>query len=149
MMEDYREVFEKLRLLDPLDYDMNIILSEYDCDIRDANKTSTYVDVSGRKKEHDPDSISNSYALEFLEWEKWLGMDLASETVKDFSELEIIAHYLNEMTFLDFNEEEIRKQFERISNIADEYKSSTNEEKKQKTSTFEELLKKQNNKGCN
>ena len=100
-----------------------------------------YVDVSGRKTIPEPDIITNSYALEFTEWKEWLGMELANETVKNFSQLEIIAHCLYEMTFVDYDEEEIQKQFCQIKNTMEEYKSLSEEEKKRNTISLEELKK--------
>lgn len=141
MVDDYRNVFEKLKCLVPEDYDMNIVLNEYDRDPDDESEIRTYVDVSGRKDEGISDSITNSYALEFVEWKKWLGMDLASETITNFSELEIIAHCLYEMTFVDYNEDEIKEQFNAINDRIEEYKNLTEKEKKEKTLTLDELKK--------
>ncbi|MCS6796219.1 MAG: hypothetical protein NZ516_09690 [Raineya sp.] len=65
------------------------------------DEEETYIDVSGRVK--NAQSIEN-YGLEFTKWDKWLGMDLASETIENFSDLEIIAYCLYEMTFLGYDE---------------------------------------------
>jgi len=146
MVEDYRNVFEKLKFLEPEEYDMSIVLTEYDCDSDDDSEVRTYVDVSGRKKEEDPNSITDSYAIEFVEWERWLGMDLAPETTKDFSDLEIIAHCLYEMTFIGYDEKEIKDQFDTINNRVEEYKNLTKEEKKRKTITLDELESRLNKK---
>ena len=105
------------------------------------------MDVSGRKIEEDPNSITDSYAIEFVAWEKWLGMDLAPETTKIFSDLEIIAHCLYEMTFIGYNEEEINDQFEMINDRVEEYKNLTKEEKEEKTITLDELNKRLNKEG--
>jgi hypothetical protein len=125
MADYYRNVFEKLKFLEPEEYDMCIILTENNCDFDDESEVRTYVDVSGRKKEKDPNSITDSYAIEFVEWEKWLGMDLAPETTRKFSELEIIAHCLYEMTFIGYNEKEIKKQFNTINDRVEKFKKLT------------------------
>jgi hypothetical protein len=147
MVDDYRNFFEKLMFLVPEEYDMIIVLTEYDCDPDDESEIRTYVDVSGRKIEEDPNSITDSYAIEFVAWEKWLGMDLAPETTKIFSDLEIIAHCLYEMTFIGYNEEEINDQFEMINDRVEEYKNLTKEEKEEKTITLDELNKRLNKEG--
>jgi len=147
MVDDYRNVFEKLKFLEPEDYNMSIVLTENDCDSDVESEERTYVDVSGRKKEKDPNSITDSYAIEFVEWKKWLGMDLAPETTKKFSDLEIIAHCLYEMTFIDYNEEEIKEQFDKINDRVEEYKNLTKEEKKEKTITLDKLKRRLNKKG--
>ena len=78
MLDEYRKVYEKLKVTEPADYDeLEIILTEYDSDPDFDSDKETYVDVLGQKKNSDPNDISNSYAIEFLEWDKWLGMDLA------------------------------------------------------------------------
>lgn len=149
MVDQYRNVFEKLKFLEPEEYDISIILTENDCDPDDESELKTYVDVSGRKNENDLNSITDSYAIEFLEWSKWLGMDLAPETTKKFSDLEIIAHCIYEMTFIACNEEEIKGQFETINDRVEEYKNLTKEEKEEKTITLDELKNRLNQKGSN
>jgi hypothetical protein len=142
MLDEYRTVFEKLQITEPAAYDeLEIILTEYDCDPNFEKEKETYVDVSGQKKIPEPDSITNGYAIEFLEWDKWLGMDLALETIKNFSDLEIIAHCMYEMTFVAYEEESIQQQFKSISDTVEEYKKLTDEEKKQQTISLEELKK--------
>jgi rubrerythrin len=142
VLDEYRKVFEKLQTTEPAEYDeLEIILTEYDCDLNFENEKETYVDVSGQKKIPDPDSITNGYAIEFLGWDKWLGMYLAPETLNKFSELEIIAHCLFEMTFVDYEEEAIQQKFKSISDTVEEYKKLTDEEKNQKTISLEELKK--------
>lgn len=147
MADDYRNVYEKLKFLEPEEYDMSIVLTEIDYDCDDESEARTYVDVSGRKKEKDPNSMTDSYALEFEEWEKWLGMDLAPETTLNFSDLEIIAHCLYEMTFIGYNEEEIKEQFNTINDRIEDYKNLTKEEKEEKTITLDELERRLNKKG--
>lgn len=147
MVDDYRNVFEKLMFLVPEENEMSIVLTEYDCDPDDENEVRTYVDVSGRKIEEDPNAITDSYAIEFVAWERWLGMDLAPETTKIFSDLEIIAHCLYEMTFIGYNEEQISEQFKTINDRVDEYKSMTKEEKEEKTISLDELERRLNKEG--
>ncbi len=139
IIDEYEKVYEKLKTMEPEPGGMEIVLTEYNEE--DLGESYTYVDVSGRKTIPEPDIITNSYALEFTEWKEWLGMELANETVKNFSQLEIIAHCLYEMTFVDYDEEEIQKQFRQIKNTMEEYKSLSEEEKKRNTISLEELKK--------
>ena len=142
MIDEYRNVYEKLKITEPADYDeLEIILTEYDCDPSFESDSETYVDVSGQKKVLDPNEITNGYAIEFLEWEKWLGMDLAAGTTKNFSDLEIIAHCLYEMTFIEYDEEAIQEQFKSLNDRVEEYKKLTDEEKERKTISLDELIK--------
>jgi hypothetical protein len=140
MLDEYRNVYEKLKLTEPADYnELEIVLTEYDNDPNFESDKETYVDVSGQKKVPNPNDITNGYAIEFLEWGKWLGMDLAKETIKNFSDLEIIAHCLYEMTFIDYDEEAIQEQFKSLNDNVEEYKKLTEEKKEQKTISLDEL----------
>ena len=140
IIEEYKKVFEALQTLQPVENDMLIVLTEYESDSDDKIK-STYVDVSGRKLSPTPNSITDSYAIEFVKWENWLGMELAPETKKQFNELEIIAHCLYEMTFCGYEQEEIQEQFDSIQKTVDEYRGLTEEEKKQKTISLDDIIK--------
>jgi hypothetical protein len=147
MLDEYRNVFEKLKMLIPEDYDMSIVLTEYDSDSDFESEKKTYVDVSGRKNEYDPNALSDSYALEFVDWKKWLGMDIAPETKMNFSELEIITHCLIEMTFISYNEKEIKEQFDSLTDKVEDYKNLTEEEKMEKTINLDELKRRIDEKG--
>src|ERR1039457_480994 len=103
IIDEYKSVFESLQILELENNEMLIVLTEYECATDDENEPkSTYVDVSGRKLLQETNSIADSYAIEFVKWEKWLGMDLAPETLGNFIELEIIAHCLFEMTYCGY-----------------------------------------------
>ena len=140
MIDEYRSVFEKLKTAEPAEYnEMEIVLTEYGCDPNFESDKETYVDVSGQKKIPDPNPDTNGYAIEFLEWDKWLGMDLAPETMKKFSDLEIIAHCLYEMTFIDFDEAAIQEQLKSLKDRVEEYKKLANEENGQQTVSLNEF----------
>jgi GNAT superfamily N-acetyltransferase len=136
----YEEVFSQLLILHETDYDMVIVLSKIESE---DSINGYYVDVSGRKWNNSPDKfeITTSYAIEFTSWDKWLAMEIDQNTQKEFSELEIIAHCLYEMTFIGYDEHDIKVEFERINQIADDYKQMSSEEKA-KLISLEELMKK-------
>lgn len=140
-IDGYREVFEKLQMIPPVDNEMLIVLKTV-VDNFDPLEPFTYVDVSARKTTEEMDSMENNYAIEFEKWEKWLGMEIADETLENFNELEIIAHCLFEMTFCGFEEEEIQEQFKEIEKSAEDFKNLTEEERAEQTISLEELMKK-------
>lgn len=141
-IDAYRIVFERLRLLEPVNDDMLIVLTECAGEIDDEDgSASTYVDVSGRKLVPEPDSLTDSYALEFVKWENWLGMELATETIENFTELEIIAHCLYEMTFCGYDQEEIQAQLSSLKSTMEDYQNLTEEEKNQETISLQDFLK--------
>lgn len=143
IIDQYKNVFDSLLIMEPENDEMLIVLTEYECDDDEENESkSTYVDVSGRKLELETDnSLTDSYAIEFVKWEKWLGMEVAPETLYNFNELEIIAHCLFEMTFCGYEQEEIQEQFDSINRTVEDYKRMTDEEKEEKTISLEELKK--------
>ena len=143
-IEDYREVFEKLTTITAVDTEMIIVLATVEDDF-DPEEPISYVDVSGRKPNGGEHPDETNYAIEFEEWEKWLGMDLAPETLQNFNELEIIAHCLFEMTFCGFDEVEIQEQFEDIKKTKDELKSLSKEQFMKQTISLEDLMKKYDN----
>lgn len=139
MLDEYRSVYEILKNTEPENNSMRIVLTEYDSDPDDESELKTYVDVSGEDDTKNENGQIISYAIEFVAWNRWLGMDITPETLKNFTELEIIAHCLYEMTFIGFDENEIREQRESLDNTIEEYKNLTEEEKKQRTISLDEL----------
>lgn len=137
--DKYKKVFEKLLWLEAEDYDMSIVLTE--CHSEDESEGSIYVEVTGIKSERKENAITVGHALDFVEWKYWLGMDLAPETINNFTDLEIIAHCLYEMTFFSFEESEIKEQFDTLKKIADEYDKMSGEELKKSALPFEEFFK--------
>lgn len=132
VIEEYKNIYKKIKLMESKSYKMEIVLTE--CEDNYDNETTTYIDVFGRKTD---EIKSESYALEFTKWNKWLGMELANETINNFTKLEIIAHCLYEMTFIDYDENKIQEQLYNINNIANEHKNLTDQEKKDKNISLE------------
>jgi hypothetical protein len=105
-----------------------------------------YVDVSGyyTNPAERNDEYSNSLAIEFVAWNEWLGMEIDKKSLTNFTELEIIAHCLNEMTFAGFEQDDIQAQMDHFNRIKDEYENLTPEEKAKRTYTLEELMERFN-----
>lgn len=68
-------------------------------------------------------------------------MTLSSNTLKQFSELEIISHCLYEMTFMGYDEKEIQKQLSIIKTTVEEYKNMTAEERQNNSKSLDNFLK--------
>lgn len=135
----YEEVYYKLRVLQPKETDISILVS---CEKDDFDQTD-YVNVSGYYNNPDKNTyeLTNSLAIEFTPWNEWLGMDIDQNTLKTFNELEIISHSLYEMTFVGFEEEEIQAEMDRINDTVEEIKNMTEEEKKEKMKSWDDLKK--------
>lgn len=138
LLDEYRHVFETLKVLEPVGSEMEIVLTQYD-DLDEEGENKAYVDVSGQDGIKDDFGITISYALEFTEWNKWLGMTISQATMENFSELEIIAHCLFEMTFIGFDEEEIQEEWKSLNKTIEDYENLTEEEKNQSTISLDEL----------
>ena len=72
-----------------------------------------FYDVSGFCKED-----GQYYALEFNDWAEWMAYPVSCTTMENFSDEEIIAHCIEEMTFLGLEEdiEKAQKQMEEFKN---------------------------------
>ena len=133
----YEQIFNELKLMESVAGNISIVLSNENDDFDE----SEYVDVSGRENNpnENPNELTNSLAIEFTPWNEWLGMDIDKDTLHKFTELEIIAHCLYEMTFMGF-EEEIQAEMDKMKDIADEYKNMSDEEKKENTISLDDLF---------
>ncbi|NLL27166.1 MAG: hypothetical protein GX259_00025 [Bacteroidales bacterium] len=103
-ISSYKEVFNRLQVLEPAEQDFSIIARW----VKDDEETD-YVIVSGYYNKPDKNADGVFYSIKLAPWSEWLGMDIDQNTLKTFSELEIIAHCLYEMTFWGFDEDTIQE----------------------------------------
>ena len=68
-------------------------------------------------------------------------MDIYEESSQNFSELEIIAHCLFEITCRAFEEEEIQEELNKLDQQVEEIKNMTEEEKREKFTSWEDFMK--------
>ncbi len=134
MIDEYERVFGKLKEIEPIESGIQIVLKNHTSDVDDSE---SYVEVSGL----DLSDTTHGLALDFTPWNKWLGMDLSQETIENFTELEIIAHCLWEMTFVGFDEVYIQNELIGLQKSIDEYENMTDEEKKRSYKSIDELFK--------
>ncbi len=114
-IEGYALVYEKLELLHAEETAMYIVLKT----LTDELDGESYVDVSGKYKNPTTQEEQHAMAIEFTAWSEWLGMEISPDSLQEFSELEIIAHCLYEMTFAGFEEEEIQEELNTIKKTAE------------------------------
>lgn len=136
-IDTYQDVYYKLKLLAPEPSDVTIRLN----DIKDGDES--YVDVDGYYTDGrvDKHSGNDALALDFTPWNQWLGMLVDARAFNDFTDLEIIAHCLYEMTFISFDQEEIQEQLDGLKRTVNEYENMTPEEREKNTISLEDLLK--------
>jgi hypothetical protein len=135
-IEAHKTAYEKIKQLKPNAINMEIVLVEYEDDFDD--ELSTYVDVSGKKLDK---KDLQSYAIEFMSWNDWLGMRISGDSLLNFNELEIVSHCIYEMTFIDFDEEEIEYQKNKLNTIVDDFQNLSEKEKQEKTISIEDVIK--------
>ena len=135
--EDYEKVFYELQTMAVKESNVTIYVSW----VHDDYDNTDYIDVSGyyTNPADRIDEYSNSLAIEFTPWQEWLGMPIDIETMDKFSELEIIAYCLNEMTCAGFAQEDIQAEIDKVKQIADDYGKMSPEEKKKNTYTWDEV----------
>ena len=137
--EAYMEVLNGLKLLTPKETAISICVSWE----KDDFDQSDYVHVAGyyNNPAKHPGEYNGSLAIEFTPWSEWLGMDIDINTLETFNECEIIAHCLYEMTFCGFTEKDILAEWKKIEDACDEINNMTEEEKKVKLKSWEDLKK--------
>ena len=133
----YENVFDDLKFLESTDTEISIVISW----VKDDFDNQEYVDVSGYERSNTQlsDEQNHSLALEFTSWDKWLGMDIDEKTLQDFTEFEIISHCLHEMTFISFDQKIIQEEIDKLEKLADEIRNMSEEEKKVKLKSWDEL----------
>ena len=136
-MDDYQHVFSQLQVITSLPSNVTIDVGW----VHDSYDNTHYVDVSGyyTNPVDRTNKYTNSLAIEYTPWNEWLGMPIDKDSLRNFSELEIIAHCLIEMTFAGFEQEDIQSEIDRIKDIKEEYNNLTPEEKKQQTISLNDL----------
>jgi len=110
----YEDVFSKLLIMPESASDMVIILDK----VPDPVSANGYgISVLGVKKDNPKPEhpLTSLYAIEFESWDKWLSMEIDTNATREFSEPEIIAHCLWEMTFAGFDENKIQGKHKNIT----------------------------------
>lgn len=133
----YMDVFDDLLFMNSEDSDIEIVVAQQ----KDDFDGEEYVDVYGSYKNPKNEEEEYSQALEFTPWNEWLGMEISQESLLHFTELEIIAHCLFEMTFIGFEEEVIQEEMKTMKSSLEDYKNISEKEKSENTISLEDLLK--------
>ncbi len=154
-IEGYELVFSTLSSLITQKTNMRIFIESV---FREGIDKQPFVDVSGKNgtlnrnlsdfqhlgKPQDSEYANSeaSFALEMVPWEEWLDMEIDSASRQDYSDSEILAHCLWEMTFFGFDQTTISNQKEELDRRIKELDNMTEEEKKERLIPMEQVLKK-------
>ena len=113
LLKGYQIVFETLKLMAPKDSDLTLHVVYDDSDSEDGGH-----DVYGTKV----DKPDERWGLLFVSWAEWLGMELAPETISTYSQCQIAAMCLFEMTFFGFTEDLREEKNQELQKTAEETK---------------------------
>jgi hypothetical protein len=137
----YKHVFTQLRTLEPVENTMRIRLTwiepknlgdERYVDVngtdgtrfKDLEKSSTFVTAS----QQSTDEHEVAFGLDFKPWNEWLGMNIEPDSLEQFSDEEIVAHCLWEMTFYGFDQTTIQSVLEKLNEMIPNLEGRTVEE---------------------
>lgn len=153
-LKGYKSVFDTLLSLVPRETKMRICIETV---FREGIDEEPYIEVFGRDGtlnkdlpdfRHFRETASTEFAksetifaLDLVPWEEWLGMEVDPSTIEAYSDLEIVAHCLWEMTFFGFDQETIKEQREELERQARELDNMTEDEKKRMLIPWEEVPK--------
>ena len=104
-LEGYHQVFEKLKTLSPTSSDLQLRIDL----VYSEHAGEYHIETKSIHPGQQATKTGALFVLEFTPWSDWLGMELHAQTLENFSEFDIIAHCLYEMTFFGFSLEDIRK----------------------------------------
>ncbi|MCD4708793.1 MAG: hypothetical protein K8S62_13755 [Candidatus Sabulitectum sp.] len=151
-LEGFEMVFLNLSSLIPCKTDMRLFIEETEgiddkscVDIRGRDGTLNR-DLPDFKYTGKPDHVEYAdseaiYGLDFVPWEKWLDMEIDTRSLKNYTESEILAHCIWEMTFYGFDQTHIREQKAELYRRVEELDNMTEEEKKKNLIPWEEVVK--------
>lgn len=110
-LEGYQKVYKQLQTLTVLPTDrllhLELVYSEhsgeYELEVKHLSPDQTAKDTSPL------------VSLEFTPWSKWLSMEITPDSLEHFSEYDLIAHCMYEMTFFGFTQEAIQTTTKELS----------------------------------
>lgn len=111
----YGPALANLRTVTPTTSDWSIVLADY------LDDGKPVVDVSGYDSDGD-----GPLGVSYTPWREWLASPISPATLTSFTELDILAHCLWEMTWIAFDDETVDERAAEILAIADEDMAADN-----------------------
>lgn len=115
-IDKYIKLFNDLKSKEPVQDDLKVFLVWQ----QDYFGGGLYISVLG----FDP-SDKESYALDFMSRERWLGCEIVDKSLKEFGEIAFVCECLTEMSFISFDEEVIAQEKEILEERIKEIKEGT------------------------
>lgn len=139
LIHEYERVFEHLQCMKVDNLRMHIAITELKYEPEDWD-TDSIVNILGLYESLEEPGQIKSFDLASTEWKYCLGLELTPETMRDYTELEIIAHCLYDMTYIAFDEEVIQEENRLMELVREEIKATMTAENKDRPITLEELV---------
>jgi hypothetical protein len=109
-LNKFENVLKTLRKLEAQKPEENITIIVEDFSKKREGEEITWFEVTG----FDPEN-EYYYGISMMPWEKWLGMEINPDSIKNYSLEDLLVHILWEMTYYGFTQEEIDKMKEQLS----------------------------------
>lgn len=133
-VEIYAKIFDELKNTAAIDCSIKIEISY----THEMGKQEEFITLVGKNLHSDLTNKKDKFALEFRPWAEWLGMEFDDLTCQHFTEYEIISHCLYEMTFIGFDQDTIRSEWQAIKDISDEIEDMSEMGKKEQFISWDE-----------
>jgi hypothetical protein len=108
----YRKVLKELSSLEIKSSEMKLNVYKY----FDEDDKRYYTNVDGIDKNN------NVWAIEFTDWNEWLGMKINIKSLQEYSLLDIVCHALWEMTFCGYSQKKIKEERNELKRRIDSIK---------------------------
>jgi hypothetical protein len=153
-VKGYRHVFDELHRLRPAESRMRIVVQEhFDSDFdeapvlevlgRNGQLNRDQEDVRSASSEMDEEWLDSEtdFALSLTPWEEWLGMQIDPNSLARYSEAEIVAQCLWDMTFHGFEQDQVRDTLTDLKRRIGEIDAMTPEEREMYLIPAEEVFR--------
>jgi len=118
-MSGYEDVFKALQTLPSSKADFKLAVRK----VKDGKEK--WIDISGEVAR----SKYKYQAIEFSPWGQWLDAIIIKDTLKEFTELDIVCHSLWEMTWMGFKESKIQKEMKELERRVKDVKKDLKKKK--------------------
>ncbi|NHK30025.1 MAG: hypothetical protein FK730_01650 [Asgard group archaeon] len=109
-LSKFENVLDTLKKMDAQKPEENITIIIEDFSKEREGEEITWFEVTG----FDPEN-EYYYGISMMPWEKWLGMEINPDSIKNYSLEDLLVHILWEITYYGFTQEEIGKMKEQLS----------------------------------
>lgn len=142
--EKFLFMFSKLIWMEPVETDMRIVIVETTFDEIDEDEVTLYLpygrngtrnkdleDFEYLAESNDPEfaNAEADYSIQYVAWEKWLGMEIDKQTLERYTATQIVASCMVDMSMFGFKREYVKNETELIRQYVETVQKMTPAEK--------------------